>query len=206
MEKCRATEDDWPSLSSILWPSQEFFSGPLENSVFMAKDVKWKRMRTSISPCFTTGRIKQVSLSSRLKSASSTQIWRKCVIKFALFLKAFPTIVRYADRFIAKLGQNLEDSTDIKQYDVILVYSYICYTSLSDYLCPIKEFFLSQTFWTLQSGCCDQFIFQRWRRLHKQSRWSIYHQCQENYSVELLGYVNKKYVIRLFDHLRNSGL
>ncbi|CAF97055.1 unnamed protein product [Tetraodon nigroviridis] len=65
----------------------DFFSGPLENSVFVAKDEKWKRMRASISPCFSSGRIKQ----------------------------AFPIIARYADRFIAKLSQNLEEATDIKQ-------------------------------------------------------------------------------------------
>lgn len=117
-------------------------------------------MRTSLSPCFTSGRMKQVSLTPSVKSAYCTQIWRKYGIKFALFLKAFPIIARYADRFIAKLGENLEDSTDIKQYDVIRVYSYICCTLLSDYLCPLKEFSLSQTFWTLQSGCCGQFIFQ----------------------------------------------
>lgn len=180
MEKCQPTEDNWPSLSSILWPSQEFFSGPLENSVFAAKDEKWKRIRTSLSPCFTSARMKQVNLTSRLKSASCTQICRRYVIKFALFLKAFPIVARYADRFIAKLGEKLEDSIDIKQYDVALVYSDICYTSLSDHLCPIKDFSLSQTFWTLQSGCCGQFIFQCWRRLHKQARWSIYHQCQED--------------------------
>lgn len=180
MEKCQPTEDNWPSLSSILWPSQEIFSGPLENSVFAAKDEKWKRIRTSLSPCFTSARMKQVNLTSRPKSASCTQICRRYVIKFVLFLKAFPIVARYADRFIAKLGEKLEDSIDIKQYDVALVYSDICYTSLSDHLCPIKDFSLSQTFWTLQSGCCGQFIFQCWRRLHKQARWSIYHQCQEN--------------------------
>lgn len=118
-------------------------------------------MRTSLSPCFSSGRLKEVSLTPRVKCASCTQIWWKYGIEFALFSKAFPIIARYADRFIAKLGEKLEDSTDIKQYDVILVYSYICYTLLSDYLCSLKEFSLSQTFWTLQSGCCSQFIFQR---------------------------------------------
>ena len=190
----------------ILWRSQDIFTGPLENSVFAAKNEKWKRIRNTISPCFSSGRIKQVGLAWRLKSAFFTQIWRKYVIKFALFLKAFPIIARYADRFIAQLSQNLETSTDIKQYDVILIYSYICSTLLSDDLFAIKEFSLSQTFWTLQSGCYGQFIFQRWCRLHEPSRWPIYQKCQENYSVEFLGFVGTKYVMELFHHLRNSGL
>ncbi|XP_003963920.1 cytochrome P450 3A27-like isoform X1 [Takifugu rubripes] len=73
---------------SVFTNHREIFSGPLETSVFSAKDETWKRMRTSISPCFTSGRLRQ----------------------------AFPIIARYADRFIAKLEQTkLEDSTDIKK-------------------------------------------------------------------------------------------
>uniref|UniRef100_A0A674PD93 unspecific monooxygenase n=1 Tax=Takifugu rubripes TaxID=31033 RepID=A0A674PD93_TAKRU len=71
-----------------VFTNHRIFSGPLETSVFSAKDETWKRMRTSISPCFTSGRLRQ----------------------------AFPIIARYADRFIAKLEQTkLEDSTDIKK-------------------------------------------------------------------------------------------
>lgn len=113
-------------LSSILWCLQEIFSGPLETSVFAAKDEMWKRMRTSISPCFTSGRLRQVSWISHLKPALGPD-WCEYIINFALFLKAFPIIARYADRFIAKLKQTkLEDSTDIKKYDFIMVYSNIC--------------------------------------------------------------------------------
>lgn len=68
------------------------------------------------------------------------QGWPKYISNFALFFKAFPIIARYADQFIEKLEQTtLEDSTDIKQYDVILVYSNISYTLLSENPCLIKE-------------------------------------------------------------------
>lgn len=64
---------------------------------------------------------------SQIRVHALGQDWRKYVINFALFLKAFPIIARYAERFIAKLEQTkLEDSTDIKQYDFIMVYFNIC--------------------------------------------------------------------------------
>lgn len=68
------------------------------------------------------------------------QGWPKYISNVAFFLKAFPIIAHYADRFIAKLEQTtLEDSTDIKQYDVILVYSNISYTLMSGNPCLNKE-------------------------------------------------------------------
>lgn len=90
-------------------------------------------------------------MTSCLKSVSCTQIWMKNVIKLALFFKAFPVIARYADRFIAKLGENLEDSTDIKQYDRIFLHLLHIAVGLSLSNQRISHFtgFLDLTVWML---------------------------------------------------------
>uniref|UniRef100_A0A3B3R129 Cytochrome P450 3A n=1 Tax=Paramormyrops kingsleyae TaxID=1676925 RepID=A0A3B3R129_9TELE len=77
-------------------------AGPLADALSLVKDEKWKRIRSALSPLFTSGRLKEI----------------------------FPIVERYADSFIANLKKrNLENPVGIK--DIFGPYSMDVVTSTS---------------------------------------------------------------------------
>uniref|UniRef100_A0A673I3E9 unspecific monooxygenase n=1 Tax=Sinocyclocheilus rhinocerous TaxID=307959 RepID=A0A673I3E9_9TELE len=77
-------------------------AGPFADGIIMVKDERWKRMRSTLSPYFTSGRLKEI----------------------------FPIAVTHADRFIKNM-QKKDNKQPVKVKEVVAPYSLDVVTSSS---------------------------------------------------------------------------
>ncbi|XP_073694948.1 cytochrome P450 3A40-like [Garra rufa] len=105
-------------------------AGPFADGITVVKDERWKRIRSSLSPYFTSGRLKEI----------------------------FPIAVTHADRFIKNMQKRDQEQT-VKVKDVVAPYSLDVVTSSSfsvdidsinnaddPFVANIKKFFMFNLF------------------------------------------------------------